>query len=287
MATELQDWIRNLGQISGDARHALLRAAWDLRWGLSEFENAIVTTTSLPAFIVDQLTPFEVAAIRRAWHADFDDAFSWRSRESRMAKTAPSWEMLGGEPWWSHEHLIGSEWPPPIGDPSWGNPEGEVIGRRPSKTLVSRCRTNTPDGRPQSAHSFRKSDKKGRNDRPSTFACGPVDPKVAVNMDVSQGSPSKMHRRVGAPRRSMSAQCANRSARSRPAFQSPSIVRRSSGMSPWWRESAWSTIPSLECEPIRRELPVAWKNLSAIAGAAVRPSGNFIPEAAVYGRRVL
>lgn len=81
MSSFLLDWLSRLAQISGDARQALFNLARERRWSLDDFAWEVINARVWPQKLRDALTPFEIAAVHRAWLLDFghDTYFEQRS----------------------------------------------------------------------------------------------------------------------------------------------------------------------------------------------------------------
>jgi len=71
------DWLSRLAPISGDGRKALVRTACRWRWDLADFAHHVVDAPFFPQPLVDALSPFEMAVIKRVFRLDFEEE-QWR-----------------------------------------------------------------------------------------------------------------------------------------------------------------------------------------------------------------
>lgn len=292
-----------MGQVSGDARILLSRAVYENQWSFEEFDRQVINSQP-PDEISDALNPFELAVIRRAWHADFPPS------------GATSMEV---NPWWSHAELAGeqrsrrppseSPWPPPVGHPSWG--DARDLGHLEHVSEPMHMEQPPPrlrkmgDPRVLFHHEYvpDKTPRARTGRGMSTFTCGEMHPLPAT--DVVPGDAASLPR----ARRPLSAPPGGRvpessqprwgasagsgsagfRRRARPQYKSPAAAPRCSGQSPWWQSGAWSTVPFEADTPPDRPLPKEWP---AFAGPPSRcwlgPRQDWIPTplTAAYGKRV-
>lgn len=130
MSAELLEWLRRLGQISATARQVLEKIARDRRWTVDDFADCIVRTSLVPLVVLDSVSPFELAAVRRAFDADFGHHSESRSlwqeyKDGRRAAT-------------------GATWPPPAGDLAWGGAAHRSAVRRRAFSASAPGRYNSP-----------------------------------------------------------------------------------------------------------------------------------------------
>lgn len=71
MTARLVDWLSRLSSISGDSRMALVKMATRWRWDLQDFQQHVIEPHVFPQPVVDILSPFEQAVVRRVWRLDF------------------------------------------------------------------------------------------------------------------------------------------------------------------------------------------------------------------------
>lgn len=220
MADALLDWIRSLGQVSGDARRALWKVANLHQWGPDDFVDFFIDAprARMPPAL-DLLTPYELAAIRRAWHTEVERV-NFKDR-----RQDPSWEMLAGEP------------PPPLPPP----------GRPPSSQLVSawpRFESGAWDAEQDRAFPHFA----------SLEPCGyRANPGALFSKIHLPGAPRRRLQRPSSAPPGGGRASKPRKLQRKP-FKQPITGPRCSGMSPWWQGSAWEQIPPLDIEPMHHDV---------------------------------
>lgn len=307
MAAFLLDWIRQLGQISGDARILLARAAYENQWSFEEFEQ-IVISSAPPDALADLLNPYELAVVRRAWRDDFPSMGGGPSVE-----LSPRWHH--GRPAGELRPRTGpaseTPWPPPIGHPAWGDVRDEpFIGEPVSREQASPRMPGMADPRALFHQGFSPTREDASRPSPgrtgkgmSTFACGAMHPLPATH--VVPGTAAQQARRpMSAPpgRRVAESSRPRWGAAERPGpagfrrgakqqYKAPVTASRCSGQTPWWQGSAWSTTQNEVETPPDRPLPQEW---AKFAGYSLRerdifgPRQDWIPTplTAARGRRL-
>lgn len=299
MAQFLVDWIRQLGPpVSGDARSALVKAVYEQQWSADDFAMQVID--GMPSSsLAESLTPAELVAIRRAWCDDF---------QSYPDELQPWWQQAAMPmPVWRRS-AYSNAWPPPVGDPAWGDPRDEDDDMKmplsarssPRSSPLAGSRRRVMNASPlfQQGYTPAKGDKQRRGVRGrgiSTFACGAISP--TPDFFVERGgaaAPSTSTLRV-TPRRPLSAPPGRRSPsphvvgrRAKQRYNPPLCAPRCSGSSPWWHSSAWST-PSPEVESAAdRPMPPEWPLFARASDPLhrpLRPRQNWIP-ASTYGHRL-
>lgn len=300
MAAFLLDWIRQLGCISGDARTALVRAVYEYQWSIEDFAKQVIESMP-PVVLAESLTPFELAAVRRAWCAEFIDS-------GNQGQWRPWWQqdVLPLEPCWLQPSLRPA-WPPPVGDPSWGRPQDEEWPEVPvyfdsSPRSWSPFVSRAPDPSPlfqqggfgalrqrrlrgASVPRGRKALGRGM----STFACGAMSPPPDYYVERGDAVASLMPRRPVSAPPGRRAACGSRR-HPQPPYNPPLGARRCSGGNPWWHTTAWSTLsPEVE-RPPDRPMPYEWQVFATAPdlSSKLRPWQDWSssPTASVYGRRL-
>eukprot|EP00929_Paragymnodinium_shiwhaense_P061998 TRINITY_DN30956_c0_g1_i4.p1 TRINITY_DN30956_c0_g1~~TRINITY_DN30956_c0_g1_i4.p1 ORF type:complete len:653 (-),score=80.61 TRINITY_DN30956_c0_g1_i4:49-2007(-) len=162
-AAELADWIARLGQISGDARKELSKAAVKNGWDVDAFGHVVSRPSQQRSAVHDILSPTEAAAVLRAWKMDFGRPQSssgagypmQRPRSSsqgglrgaagqRAGAAAPSWEQarlstpVKQLPGASHDFMdpqpLGPHGHPASDLPAWA-PEAPAAGQGLSRVV--------------------------------------------------------------------------------------------------------------------------------------------------------
>lgn len=242
MSAFLLDWISRLAQISGDARHALYRAAHSHQWGFEDFADNVIGAAKVMPSIADVLTPFELAVVRRAWHSDFEQNayFDQRTWQPSYKEGNLRYDNAGRYGW-RYDSLLPSR---AFEIPAWERPMSPR-GRQGRGPLPPAVPAERPPGRDVTNAPRWLAEPQWRR-----------EPVAYGDYEDDLWRPYQPAPAVGGRRRAQSAPQRDRwrgDPLPEPDYRGSAPFGRYSGSPPWWHQSAWS--------PARRpagayELPV-------------------------------